>query len=165
MSRYITHPKLCLMVQDCITHEGVGTLTVVEVIINTKMYSDILEDNLQPVITRLISAGDLFSRMSMIPYIGLVLAEYKARDNIHSLLWPSQSPYLNIIENLQHRLKISLNTPREASLQTALCGRHYRYMEFNQTFLYTEFIFFHSKAAWECSYVKKSYHQILRNEI
>ena len=40
-----------------------------------------------------------------------VVANYKMQNNIHSMVWPAQSPDLNIIENVLWRLKRERNHP------------------------------------------------------
>jgi len=53
-----------------ITHEGVGTLTVVDGNINAKQYIEVIDNLVWPVIARHSQMIIMCSKMIMSPYIG-----------------------------------------------------------------------------------------------
>lgn len=107
-------PKLSLMIWGCITYDGVGTITVVDGNINAQHYIDILDNNLWPVVVRHFPNENYIFQDDNAPvHRAGIVANYKLRNNIHSMLWPAQSPDLNIIENVWYRLKRELKAYEE----------------------------------------------------
>ena len=93
------------MIWGCITWHGVGTITV-NGTINRHKYIEILEDNLWPVIARHFpNQNFLFQDDNAPKHRAGDVENYKARNHIHSISWPAQSPDLIIIENVWLKLK------------------------------------------------------------
>lgn len=107
-------PKFSLMIWACITYDGVGTLTVVEGNVNAQGYINILDNNLWPVVVRHFPAGDFIFQDDNAPiHRAATVTRFKQQNQIRSLLWPAQSPDLNIIENCWYRLKRQLKNRRD----------------------------------------------------
>jgi len=119
-------PRISLMIWGCVTYDGVGTLTVTTGNVNAQQYIDILDKQLWPVICKHFPAGDFIFQVDNAPiHRARVLSEYEARNALHSMLWPAQSPDINIIENILYRIKRELKRHPErltsaAQLETAI---------------------------------------------
>jgi len=118
--------KISLMIWGCITYDGVGTLTVTQGNVNSQQYITILDNHLWPVICKHFPTGEFICQDDNAPiHRARAVSEYKFRNGIHSMLWPAQSPDINIIENLWYRLKRELkhlprNLTSASELETAI---------------------------------------------
>lgn len=102
-------PKFSLMVWGCITFNEVGTITVVDGNVNAQKYIDILEEQLWPVVVRHFPEDNYLYHDDNAPvHRARIVQDYKRENNIHSMVWPAQSPDLTIIENMWLRLKREL---------------------------------------------------------
>lgn len=98
--------KNSVMIWGCITYHGVGTISILNGIINRHKYIEILEDNLWPVISRHFPTQNFLFQDDNAPiHRAHDVEHYKARNRIQCLSWPAQSPDLNPIENVWLKIK------------------------------------------------------------
>ena len=84
-----------------ITYYGVGTLVAIDGNMNTDKYISVLDDNLWPVVVRHFSDRPRIFQEDNAPcHVSLRANQWKEENGIRTLLWPPQSPDLNIIENV-----------------------------------------------------------------
>ena len=142
--------KLSAMFWGCITYQGVGTFTEVESNINSRKYINILDTFLWPVIARHFPTDEyLFEEDNAPLHASRKTKRWKQENNIKYMTWPSQSPDLNIIENVWRIIKIRLQSKNE------------RNMDFPSSALYTEFICINSENTLSGYHIKSSRSKIL----
>jgi hypothetical protein len=118
--------RVSLMIWGCITYEGVGTLTVVDGNINAQKYIEVIDNFVCPVIARHFPDDNYVLQDDNAPvHRACVVKEYMEEADLHGMEWPSQSPDLNIIENVWHKIKHELqknvqNITSRQLLETAI---------------------------------------------
>ena len=76
------------MIWGCITFNGVGTLTTVNV--NAAKYIEILKDNLWPVIVRHYPEENYIFQDDNAPvHRARIVPNYKTQNNINGMFWPA----------------------------------------------------------------------------
>jgi len=99
--------------EGCITFDGVGTLTEIEGTMNTTKYLEILGDNVLPVIAKKCPNGGYIFQDDNAPCDASHRAvQWKRENELNCLNWPSQSPDLNIIENVWRTITINLQNSK-----------------------------------------------------
>ena len=97
------------MFWGCITFEGVGTFVPVDGNINSQKYTDILDENLWPVVTKVFPNDPwIFQDDNATPHRSRHTVNWKQGNNIPGMVWPAQSPDINVIENIWRYIKIRL---------------------------------------------------------
>ena len=93
--------RASVMFWGCITYYGVEILVAIHGNMNTDKYISVLEDNLWPVVVRHFSDRPWIFQEDNAPcHVSLRANQWKEENGIRTLLWPPQSPDLNIIENV-----------------------------------------------------------------
>lgn len=106
--------RVSIMVWGCITYYGVGTLCLVKGNINAEKYISILENHLWPVISQHFSNKTYRFQDDNAPvHRAHITRDYKLENNIPTIVWPAQSPDINIIENLWLRIKRTLQNRQQ----------------------------------------------------
>ena len=101
------------MFWGCITFDGVGTLTEIEGNMNTTKYLETLGDNVWPVIAKIFPNGGYIFQDDNAPcHASRRAVQWKRENELNCLNWPSQSPDLNIIENVWRTIKIKLQNSK-----------------------------------------------------
>ena len=97
------------MFWGCITYHGIGTFTEVQGNINSRKYIEVLDNQLWPVLARHFPTDDyLFQEDNAPVHTSRETKRWKTENNIKTMTWPSQSPDINIIENVWRTIKIRL---------------------------------------------------------
>lgn len=106
-------PCVAVMFWGCITFDGVGTLTEIEGNMNTTKYLETLGDNVWPVIAKIFPNGGYIFQDDNAPcHASRRAVQWKRENELNCLNWPSQSPDLNIIENVWRTIKIKLQNSK-----------------------------------------------------
>lgn len=105
--------RISVMFWGCITYSGVGTLTEIVGSMDTTKYIETLENHLWPVVAKVFPNGGYIYQDDNAPCHNSKRAlEWKRQNHINSLNWPSQSPDINIIENVWRAMKIQLRNSK-----------------------------------------------------
>ena len=112
------------MLWGCVASTGTADLVKVEGHMNSSQYQQILDKNVQESVTKLKLRRDwIFQQDNDPKHCSKSTKEFMQKHKYNLLEWPSQSPDLNIIENVWIDLKQAVNArkPRNLTELEAFC--------------------------------------------
>lgn len=112
------------MLWGCVASTGTGNLVKVEGHMNSSQYQQILDKNVQESVTKLkLRRGWIFQQDNDPKHCSKSTKEFMQKHKYNLLEWPSQSPDLNIIENVWIDLKqaVYARKPRNLTELEAFC--------------------------------------------
>uniref|UniRef100_A0A3Q3KMZ5 Tc1-like transposase DDE domain-containing protein n=1 Tax=Monopterus albus TaxID=43700 RepID=A0A3Q3KMZ5_MONAL len=113
----IKHGGGSIMLWGCVAASGTGNIARVEGRMDSTKYQQILEANITPSVKKLkLKRGWLLQQDNDPKHTSKSTMEYLKRRRLKVLEWPSQSPDLNIIENLWVDLKRAVHARRPKNI-------------------------------------------------
>lgn len=101
----------------CVASAGTGNLVKVEGCIDSTQYQQILRNNVEESVTKLkLRRGWIFQQDNDPKHCSKSTRAFMQRNKYNVLEWPSQSPDLNIIENLWDDLKRAVHARQPSNL-------------------------------------------------
>ena len=101
--------KFSTMIWGCLSWFGPGTLAFVQGTMDSKVYIEVLEECLWPVMMKDFPEGGSIYQDDGAPiHTSNLVKTWKSDNNIQCLAWPPYSPDLNIIENAWFVIKFQL---------------------------------------------------------
>lgn len=98
------------MVWGCFSSFGMGPIVRISGIMDRFMYKDILQTHLVPYMDELMPLTAIFQHDNDPKHASRFVKEWIQKENITEMIWPSQSPDLNPIENLWHYVETKILT-------------------------------------------------------
>jgi len=105
------------MLWGCVASAGTGNLVKVEGRMDSIQYQQILENNVQESVEKLkLHRGWIFQQDNDPKHSSKSTKAFMQRNKYNVLEWPSQSPDLNIIENVCYDLKRAVHARKPSNL-------------------------------------------------
>lgn len=106
-----------IMLWGCVASAGTGNLVKVEGRMDSTQYQQILGNNVEESVTKLkLRRGWIFQQDNDPKHCSKSTRAFMQRNKYNVLEWPSQSPDLNIIENLWDDLKRAVHARQPSNL-------------------------------------------------
>lgn len=106
-----------IMLWGCVASAGTGNLVKIEGRMDSTQYQQILENNVQESVTKLkLRRGWVFQQDNDPKHCSKSTRAFMQRNKYNVLEWPSQSPDLNIIENLWDDLKQAVHARNPSNI-------------------------------------------------
>uniref|UniRef100_A0A8C6XBH6 Tc1-like transposase DDE domain-containing protein n=1 Tax=Naja naja TaxID=35670 RepID=A0A8C6XBH6_NAJNA len=124
----VKHP-LHVMIWGCITASGIGRMQIVQGIMNSKQYVEVLEKTMLPSAQQLIGKDFYFQDDNAPCHRAKSVQQWMKKHGVRLLDWPAQSPDLNLTENLWAKIgyeisKKHLKTKQELT-ESIIAAWHY----------------------------------------
>jgi len=103
----VKHPTK-IMVWGCMAASGVGRLHIVDGMVNAKKYVEILNKCMLPSANHLFPGDYIFQDDNAPCHRAKIVKEWMNGNEVQTIDWPAQSPDLNPIENLWHKLSLEI---------------------------------------------------------
>jgi len=104
----VKHP-LTIKVWGCMAASSIGRLHIVDVIVSATKYITILQKCMLPSARQLFPYPFLFQYNSAPCHHAKLVTNWKRQNNITMLDWPAQSPDLNPIKHLWHKVALEIS--------------------------------------------------------
>lgn len=113
LKRTIKFP-IGVMIWGCMTASGLGYFAFIDGTVNAAKYQQILQNCLLPSIAKLnVGENYIFQQDSAACHTTKTTKKWFGDHNVSVLSWPSNSPDLNVIETVWHKMKQTLrNNPQ-----------------------------------------------------
>lgn len=106
-----------IMLWGCVASSGTGNIVKVEGRMDSNQYQQILQNNVKESVQKLkLRRGWLFQQDNDPKHCSKSTKAFMEGQRFRVLEWPSQSPDLNIIENVWHDLKVAVHARRPSNL-------------------------------------------------
>ena len=104
----VKHPTK-VMVWSCMAASGVGRLHIVQGMVNAAKYIEIMQSCMLPSAAKLFPGNFVYQDDNAPCHRAKTVLDWKKLNKLNTIDWPAQSPDLNPIENLWHKVSLEIS--------------------------------------------------------